>query len=107
MSTTRDFSRVITRPRVILVALIVMSWAILSFSKTEYYSVEKGSASPLVSALTVHGVPTDAPSGKPTSSSPGFFIVDVPVFAQTKECDKFFCQLRFLVDLHTLAQSGP
>ena len=77
MSTTRDFSRVITRPRVILVALIVMSWAILSFSKTEYYSVEKGSASPLVSALTVNGVPTDAPSGKPTSSSPGFFIVDV------------------------------
>lgn len=57
--------------------LLVVTWAVVSFSKTEYYSVEKGSASPLVSALTVSGVPTDSAEKKPTDSSPGFYIVDV------------------------------
>lgn len=77
MSDIRSFSRVVTRPRVVLAVFIIVTWCVLTYAKTEYYSVEKGSASPLVSALTVSGVPTDTETGKPTDSSPGFFIVDV------------------------------
>ena len=66
-----------TRPRFILLCVVLVVWGSLNYTKTDYYSVEQGSATPIAPNLTVTGLPTDAPEKGLVAQRPGFFLVDV------------------------------
>lgn len=70
-------NRLLTRPRFILICVILGVWATLNFTHTDYYSIEQGSATPLAPNLTVTGLPSDAPETGLVARRPGFFLVDV------------------------------
>ena len=67
----------VTRPRFILVVVIVFVWGVLNYTTTDYYSIEQGSATPLAPSLKVSGLASDPPETGLVARRPGFFLVDV------------------------------
>lgn len=70
-------SRFLTRPRFILLGVILVVWASLNYTHTDFYSIEQGSATPIAPNLTVTGLPSDPPETGLVAQRPGFFLVDV------------------------------
>ena len=69
--------RFLTRPRFILICVVIVVWGALNYTSTDYYSIEQGSATPLAPNLTVTGLPSDPPETGLVAKRPGFFLVDV------------------------------
>lgn len=69
--------RLSLRPRIVLLCVIAGVWLILNVAKTDYYSVEQGSATPIAPNLSVTGLPSDPPPTGLVAHRPGFFLVDV------------------------------